>query len=227
MLLPLNSAAPLIRLGCATQTRESSRSRHPQAAARQHQERGRARGAAGQQGTWEKSVSATCVTGFQTQHTSPGVCVRWCADFEFRGTHRPEVFVRKRGGDGSDRNLRVADGDRASYSGRTDRDVHLMRPQHAVPLRDKAGTTSQRRGRADMQGLRTIPRALPGSFCSKASSPELPRRSASLAAHTRTHSIKSPQNCLGKGLPVRTWRLRGLCAKIRGPNQDKSDRVAS
>ena len=27
-------------------------------------------------------------------------------------------------------------------------------------------------------------------------------------------------------MPVRTWRLRGLCAKIRGPYQDKSDRVA-
>ena len=37
--------------------------------------------------------------------------------------------------------------------------------------------------------------------------------------------VGSRPNCLDKGLPVRTWRLRGLCAKIRGPYQDKSDRV--
>ena len=40
------------------------------------------------------------------------------------------------------------------------------------------------------------------------------------------HSVGSPPNCLDKGLPVRTWRLRGRYAKIRGPYQDKSDRVA-
>ena len=39
------------------------------------------------------------------------------------------------------------------------------------------------------------------------------------------HSIDFPPNCLDKGLPVRTWRLRGACANIRGPCQDKSDRV--
>ena len=39
------------------------------------------------------------------------------------------------------------------------------------------------------------------------------------------HSVGSPPNCLDKGLPVRTWRLRGLSSKIRGLNQDKSDRV--
>ena len=39
------------------------------------------------------------------------------------------------------------------------------------------------------------------------------------------HSVGSPPNCLDKGLPARTWRLRGLCAKIRDPNQGKSDRV--
>ena len=34
-----------------------------------------------------------------------------------------------------------------------------------------------------------------------------------------------PLHCLGKGLHVRTWRLRGLCTTIRGPYRDKSDRV--
>ena len=37
--------------------------------------------------------------------------------------------------------------------------------------------------------------------------------------------VGSRPNCLDKGLPVRTWRLRGLCATIRGSHQDKSDRV--
>ena len=37
------------------------------------------------------------------------------------------------------------------------------------------------------------------------------------------HSVGPPPNCLDKGLPARTWRLRGLHAKIRGPYQDKSD----
>ena len=41
-----------------------------------------------------------------------------------------------------------------------------------------------------------------------------------------THSVGSPPNSPGKGLPVRTWRLRGLCAIIRGPCQDKSARAA-
>ena len=40
------------------------------------------------------------------------------------------------------------------------------------------------------------------------------------------HSVGSLPNCLDKGLPVRTWRPRGLCAAIRGPYQGKSDRVA-
>ena len=47
--------------------------------------------------------------------------------------------------------------------------------------------------------------------------------------HTRlwqARSAGSRPNCLGKGLPVRTWRLRGLHAKNRSPCQDKSDRVA-
>ena len=39
------------------------------------------------------------------------------------------------------------------------------------------------------------------------------------------HSVASSPNCLDTGLPVRMWRLRGRCAKIRGPYQDKSDRV--
>ena len=43
----------------------------------------------------------------------------------------------------------------------------------------------------------------------------------------RRHNLSagSPQNCHDKGLPVRTWHLRGLYAKIRGPYQDKTDRV--
>ena len=41
------------------------------------------------------------------------------------------------------------------------------------------------------------------------------------------HSVGSPPNWLDKGLPVRTWRLPGLCAKICGPYQDKSDRVGA
>ena len=40
------------------------------------------------------------------------------------------------------------------------------------------------------------------------------------------HSVGSPPNCLDKGLPVRMWRLQGIYAKIRGPHQDNSDRVA-
>ena len=39
------------------------------------------------------------------------------------------------------------------------------------------------------------------------------------------HSVGSPPNCLDKGLHARTWRVRGLHAKICGPYQDKSDRV--
>ena len=39
------------------------------------------------------------------------------------------------------------------------------------------------------------------------------------------HSAGPPPNCFDKGLPVRTWHLRGLPAKIRGPYQDKSDRA--
>ena len=39
------------------------------------------------------------------------------------------------------------------------------------------------------------------------------------------HSVGSSPYSLDKGLPVRTWRLRGLYAKIRGPYQDKYDRV--
>ena len=31
------------------------------------------------------------------------------------------------------------------------------------------------------------------------------------------------QIVLIRALPVRTWRLRGLCARICGPHQDKSD----
>ena len=41
------------------------------------------------------------------------------------------------------------------------------------------------------------------------------------------HSVGSPPNCLDKGLPLRTWRLRGLCAEICGPHRDKFDRVAA
>ena len=37
--------------------------------------------------------------------------------------------------------------------------------------------------------------------------------------------IGSPPNCLHKGLRAWTWCLRGTYAKIRGPYQDKSDRV--
>ena len=33
------------------------------------------------------------------------------------------------------------------------------------------------------------------------------------------HSVGSPPHCLDKGLPVRTWRLRGFHAAIRGPHQ--------
>ena len=45
--------------------------------------------------------------------------------------------------------------------------------------------------------------------------------------HPPLHSVGSPPNCLDKALSVRTGRLRGLYAKIRGPYHDKSDRVAS
>ena len=31
------------------------------------------------------------------------------------------------------------------------------------------------------------------------------------------HSVGSPPKCLARGLPVRTWRLRGLYAQICGP----------
>ena len=41
-----------------------------------------------------------------------------------------------------------------------------------------------------------------------------------------THPVGSSPNCLDEGLAVRTWRLRGFCAAIRGPYQDTSDRVA-
>ena len=51
--------------------------------------------------------------------------------------------------------------------------------------------------------------------------PQNARTSANLCCH----SAGAPPNYLDKGLPVRTWRLRGLYAKIRGPYQDKSDRV--
>ena len=40
------------------------------------------------------------------------------------------------------------------------------------------------------------------------------------------HSVGFPPNCLDMGLPVRTWHLHGLHAKVRGPCRDKSDRVA-
>ena len=38
---------------------------------------------------------------------------------------------------------------------------------------------------------------------------------------TLSHSVGSAPNCPVKGLPARTWRLRGLYAKFRGPCQDK------
>ena len=41
-----------------------------------------------------------------------------------------------------------------------------------------------------------------------------------------TNRSDLPPNCLDRDLPARTWRLRGLYTKIRGPYQDKSDRVA-
>ena len=44
-----------------------------------------------------------------------------------------------------------------------------------------------------------------------------------VSARKRSHSVGSPPNCLDKGLPVRAWRLRGLCAQICGPYQDKSE----
>ena len=40
------------------------------------------------------------------------------------------------------------------------------------------------------------------------------------------HSVGSPPNYLDKDLALRTWRLRGLYAKIRGPHRNKFDRVA-
>ena len=40
-----------------------------------------------------------------------------------------------------------------------------------------------------------------------------------------SHPVGSPPNCLDKRLPAWEWRLRGLYANIRGPHQDKSDRV--
>ena len=55
------------------------------------------------------------------------------------------------------------------------------------------------------------------------------RRPANKVEHSclgNSHSVGSPPKCIDKGLPVRTWRLRGLYAGIRGPYQDKSDRVA-
>ena len=52
------------------------------------------------------------------------------------------------------------------------------------------------------------------------------RQAGLLSAEGLHHSVGPPPNCLNKGLPVRTWRLHGLYAVIRGPYQDKSDRVA-
>ena len=55
-------------------------------------------------------------------------------------------------------------------------------------------------------------------------SPQLTAHSDQLSAPL-SHSV--PPNCLDKGLPVRKWRLRGLCVKIRGSYQDKSDQVVA
>ena len=49
-----------------------------------------------------------------------------------------------------------------------------------------------------------------------------PRNSTRLQHSTRSDPL---QIIFDKGLPVRTWRLRELYATIRGPHQDKADRV--
>ena len=41
----------------------------------------------------------------------------------------------------------------------------------------------------------------------------------------RNTVVRSPLDCLDKGLPVQTWGLRGLYAQICGPCQSKSDQV--
>ena len=51
------------------------------------------------------------------------------------------------------------------------------------------------------------------------------RHPARFEVRPSLHSVGPPPKCLDKALPARTWRLRGLCAKNRGPYQDKSDRV--
>ena len=65
----------------------------------------------------------------------------------------------------------------------------------------------------------------PGGGCVCALLPPAADRGSRMRIVVLYHSVRSPPNNLDKGLPVWTWRLRGLYAKIRGSYQDKSDRV--
>ena len=117
---------------------------------------------------------------------------------------------------------------RGSWGALPLRPRRLRHRRPRVPTTMSAWTVCQRGG--DGAALRTsapADRSFPKSSVA-ATSPQVSRSThhqQGCLARLACHWVGSPPSCLDKGLPVRTWRLRGLYAKIRGPCQDKSDRV--